>query len=327
MKYCGAPLLSRRAVLVGSVAGLVSPIAKAQQANRIYRLGFVAQPPKSRFEALFDQLRSYGFVEGKNLSIDPQGFGIPADRLNAVAAHVAAAAPDAIYAGGDEAGRAARRATTRTPVVVLADDMVRAGLVETLAHPGGNVTGVSILATELDSKRLQILLELLPGTNRIGALIDPKTTAADQIERLVAAGRALSVELSIFRAAVSEEIGPAIEAAVKGRVQALNVLASAFFNANRAMILKQVAEARLPAMYQWPDYGAEGALVCYGPRLEDLYRQAAGVLRKVLSGTRPADIPVEQPTKIELVLNTNTAKALGLAVPQSLLARADEVIE
>ena len=327
MNYCGAPLLSRRAVLVGSVAGLVSPIAKAQQANRIYRVGFVVQPPKSRFEALFDQLRSYGFVEGKNLSIDPQGFGIPADRLNAVAAHVAAAAPDAIYAGGDEAGRAARRATTSIPVVVLADDMVRAGLVETLAHPGGNVTGVSILATELDSKRLQILLELLPGTNRIGALIDPKTTAADQIERLVAAGRALSVELSIFRAAVSEEIGPAIEAAVKGRVQALNVLASAFFNANRAMILKQVAEARLPAMYQWPDYGAEGALVCYGPRLEDLYRQAAGVLRKVLSGTRPADIPVEQPTKIELVLNTNTAKALGLAVPQSLLARADEVIE
>ena len=275
----------------------------------------------------FDQLRSYGFVEGKNLSIDPQGFGIPADRLNAVAAHVAAAAPDAIYAGGDEAGRAARRATTSIPVVVLADDIVRAGLVETLARPGGNVTGVSILATELDSKRLQILLELLPGTNRIGAHIDPKTTAADQIERLVAAGRALSVELSIFRAAVSEEIGPAIEAAVKGRVQALNVLASAFFNANRAMILKQVAEARLPAMYQWPDYGAEGALVCYGPRLEDLYRQAAGVLRKVLSGTRPADIPVEQPTKIELVLNTNTTKALGLVVPSSLLLRADEVIE
>jgi putative ABC transport system substrate-binding protein len=220
-----------------------------------------------------------------------------------------------------------RGARPRAPLVVLADDMVRAGLVETLAHPGGNVTGVSILATELDSKRLQILLELLPGTNRIGALIDPKTTAADQIERLVAAGRALSVELSIFRAAVSEEIGPAIEAAVKGRVQALNVLASAFFNANRAMILKQVAEARLPAMYQWPDYGAEGALVCYGPRLEDLYRQAAGVLRKVLSGTRPADIPVEQPTKIELVLNTNTTKALGLVVPSSLLLRADEVIE
>jgi ABC-type uncharacterized transport system substrate-binding protein len=327
MNGCGAPFLSRRAVLVGSVAGLVSPTAKAQQANRMYRLGFVAQPPKTRYKALFDQLQSYGFIEGENLSIDQQGFGIPANRLDAVAADVAAAAPDAIYAGGDEAGRAAKRATTNIPVVVLADDMVRAGLVETLAHPGANVTGVSILATELDNKRLQILLELLPGTNHIGALIDPKTTAADQIGRLVAAGHALGVELSIFRAAVSEEIGPGIDAAVSSGVQALNVLASALFNAHRAMILKRVAEGRLPAMYQWPDYGAEGALVCYGPRLDDPYRQTAGVLRKVLSGISPADIPVEQPTKIELVLNTNTAKALGLTLPQSLLARADEVIE
>ncbi|HEX3536155.1 MAG TPA: ABC transporter substrate-binding protein, partial [Stellaceae bacterium] len=194
-------------------------------------------------------------------------------------------------------------------------------------HPGGNVTGVSILATELDNKRLQILSELVPGTNRIGALIDPKTTAADQVETLITAGRGLGVEVSIFRAAVSDEVGPAIDAAIKGGVQALNVLASALFNVNRATILKRVAEARLPAMYQWPDYGAEGALVCYGPPHDDLHRQVAGVLRKVLSGTSPADIPVEQPTKIDLVLNLKTAKALGLTVPQSILVRADEVIE
>jgi putative tryptophan/tyrosine transport system substrate-binding protein len=320
-------ILSRRAVLLGTTAAIGAPPAWGQQARQVYRLGFVVQPPHRRFEALFHELTRHGFTEGENLLVDPRGFDLATDELEAAAVAVAKAGPDAIYAGGDAAGRAAQRATAIIPIVVAADDMIRAHLVPSLAHPGGNITGISILATELDGKRLELLMEIVPGIRHIGALVDPETTSSDQLEELVGAARSRRIELSIHDAKTLNQIAPAIEAAKMSGAQAINVLASALFNAKRALIIEQIAAARLPAMYQWPEYGADGALIAYGSRITSMYRQAAHLLVKVMTGTKPADIPVEQPTRFELVINLKTAAALGLAIPHTVLALADEVIE
>ena len=161
----------------------------------------------------------------------------------------------------------------------------------------------------------------------MAALSDPGTTQPDQIDALVGLARSRGVDLSIYRAAAAGDIDPAIGAAQGAGVQAIDVMASALFNANRARLIARIAEARLPAIYQWPEYGREGALISYGPSIEGFYRQAAGLIAKIFRGAKPADLPVEQPSRIALVINLATAKALGITVPQSLLARADEVIE
>ena len=211
--------------------------------------------------------------------------------------------------------------------MVTADDIMRSHLVSSLAHPGSNVTGISILATELDGKRLQLLTEIVPGAVTIAALVDPNTNGSDQVQALIEEARSRGIKLSIHYAAGVQQIVPAIAAARAADAQALDVLASAFFNANRDLIIEHTARARVPAIYQFPEYCAQGALVAYGSRLSSLYREAAQLLVKVMTGTKPGEIPVEQPTKIELAVNLRTAQALGLTIPQSILARADEVIE
>jgi putative ABC transport system substrate-binding protein len=323
----GTAFISRRRVMLASAIAVFSAAVSAQEARRVYRLGFVVQPPKSNFAAMFDELQKHGFIEGQNLSVDPRGFSLPADRLDDAAAEVAKAGPDVIYAGGTAAGRAVQRATRTIPLVVTGNDLVRAHLVSSLAHPGGNVTGVSILGPELDSKRLELLTESVPGVSRIAALVDSETTPPDQIEALINTARALGVTLSTQRAAVAEDIAPAIEAARAAGAQAFDVPASALFHTNSAMIIARMAEAKLPAVYQWPEYGQDGALICYGPPITAFYRQAARLIAKIFRGSKPADLPVEQPSHIELVVNLKTAKALGLTIPPTILARADEVIE
>jgi putative ABC transport system substrate-binding protein len=283
-----------------------APAAWGQHAGRIYRLGFVVQPPHRQFEALFDELTRRGFIEGENLLVDPRGFGLAVNELEVAAVAVVNASPDVIYAGGDAAGRAAQRATATIPIVVLSDDVIRAHLVPSLARPGGNITGISILATELDGKRLELLMEIVPGIRRISALVDPKTTDSEQLEDLVGAARSRGIALSIHNAETLQQIAPAITVAKASGAQAINVLASALFNANRVLIIERIAAARLPAMYQWPEYGAEGALIAYGPRITSMYRQAAQLLVKVMTGIKPGDIPVEQPTRFELMVNLKT---------------------
>jgi putative tryptophan/tyrosine transport system substrate-binding protein len=321
----GADLISRRSVVLASAIAMFRAPVSAQEAARVYKLGVVVQPPKSNFAAMFDELRKHGFIEGQNLSVHPHGFSLSADRLDDAAVEVAKAGPDVIYAGGTAAGRAVQRVTRTIPIVVTGNDLVRAHLISSLAHPGGNVTGVSILGTELDGKRLELLTESVPGVSRIAALVDPETTPPDQIAGLISTARALGVTLSIHRAAVAEDIAPAIETA--RAAQAVDVLASALFHTNRAMTIARVAEAKLPAIYQWPEYGQDGALICYGPPITSFYRQAARLIVKIFRGSKPADLPAEQPSHIELVVNLKTAKALGLTIPPSILARADEVIE
>jgi len=319
--------MRRRDLLGAGVVALWPCTGPAQQAGRTYRLGFVAQQPHTAYAVLLEELDRLGFVEGRNLSVDPRGFGLSVEQLEATAVEVTQAQPDAIFAGGDAAARAAQRATTSIPIVAIADDVISNRLASSLARPAANLTGISILASELNSKRLELLIEMLPGVRRMAALVDPSTAPAEQLDALVEAARSRGVELSIHPAENRQEIGPAIDAARSSGAQALNVFASALLNANRKLIIEQSALARLPAIYQFPEHCADGGLAGYGSRLSSLFRRAAGMLAKVMEGTKPTNMPVEQPITMELCLNMQTAKALGLTIPSSLLARADEVFE
>lgn len=329
-RSAGARLTRRAALRLGAAACLMPAAARAQEAGRIYRVAvlglFSTRMPQ--ILAVIDELARAGFVEGRNLVVDPRGFGTKPERLRETAAAlVATDPPDAILAGGEPIIRAAMQATKTIPILGACDDGVGNGLVASLAHPGGNFTGVSILGAELDVKRQQILIEMIPGIRHLAALADPASAGAQRLAELKEAAGAQGVELTVLEASNPVDIAPAIEKAHASGAQALNVLASARFHADHHGIFERAAAAKLPAMYQWPEYVEEGALVGYGPRLVEIYRtQIARQLIKVLRGAKVADIPAEQPTDLELGINLQTAKALGLAVPESFIARADEVI-
>jgi putative tryptophan/tyrosine transport system substrate-binding protein len=221
-----------------------------------------------------------------------------------------------------------QQATKEIPILGSAEDMVGSRFVASLAKPGGNTTGVSFLSSELDGKRQQILMETVPDAHRYAALADVNSSSPQRLKPLEEMTRARGTELSIYRVAKSEEIAGAVDAAKNSGAAALNVLASTLLYNNRQTIMPRTAALALPAIYQWPTAAAEGALIGYGPRLDRIYGDfVSRQLVKLLRGVAPADIPVEQPTKFDLVVNLKTAKALGLAIPPSLLARADEVIE
>jgi putative tryptophan/tyrosine transport system substrate-binding protein len=251
-----------------------------------------------------------------------------AERFAVHAADLVKARVDVILAGGDASVRAAQQATTSIPILALTDDMVGQGLVQSLAQPGGNTTGVTLLASELDGKRQEILIEAVPGVRRIAALVDSNTTTPSRLRALEEAARARGVELSIHKVARREEIASAIDAAKAADAGALNVLASSLLFNSRAFIFDRVATLRLPAVYQWPEMADEGGLIGYGPLIVQLYRDIMSrQLAKLLRGVKPADLPVEQPTRFELVINLRTAKAIGHEIPAGLVLRADKVIE
>jgi putative ABC transport system substrate-binding protein len=319
---------SRRAVLFGG-ATLFAPAVWAQTPGRTYRIGVPARDPARDWALLFDELRANGFVEGKNLVIvGKYGLPIDYDRADAeMAKELVKAGVDAIVTAGIRGTRAAQRATQSIPILTISDDFVGEGFATSLAHPGGNVTGITILAPELDRKRQEILLELIPSARHVAALADPDTTPPQQLQALEEDARSRNIELSIHRAKTLEEIVPAIEAARATGAQAINVLSSLTFYLNRALIIESAAKAQLPAVFQFPEWAEQGALVGYGSPLARYQRQLAHQLVKVLNGTAPTDIPVEQPTIVDLAINLKTAAALGLTVPPSLLIRADKVIE
>jgi putative ABC transport system substrate-binding protein len=235
---------------------------------------------------------------------------------------------DVIVCAGDVAIRTLQQTTATIPILAVTDDMVGSGLARSLANPGGNTTGVSLLAAELDGKRQEVLMELIPGARRMAALADTGTTAPRQLQALQDQARARGVELLIHPLARSEEIVAAIDAAQAAGATALNVLASPLLYANGRDIIERANTLGLPAVFQWPEMAEQGGLVAYGPSIIRIFReQIARQLVKLLGGSKPADIPVEQPTKFDLVINLTTAKALGLAIPPAVLARADEVIE
>ena len=322
---------TRRAVLfAGAVTTLGRRAGWGQESSRTYRLGVLSggetrQAPS--WGAFFDEMGKAGFVEGKNLIVDWRFVGSP-DQTGAAAAELVQLAPDVLIpAGSTPAITAAQQATRTIPLVGTADDMVGSGLVPSLAHPGGNLTGISFMATELDGKRLEILMELVPASRHMAAHADPAVTGKPQLDALRSGAASRGVELSIYPARGAEEIASAVNAAQAGGATALNVLASPDLNANRRIILDRTAALRLPAMYQWPETAEEGGLAAYGPSGATINRMRARQVVKVLRGAKPADIPVEQPDKFELVINLRTAKAIGLEVPGALLDRADQVIE
>ena len=304
--------------------------ALAQQAGRPYRLGAVSSAARNTppFVAMFDELRRRGFIMGQNLAVDWRSYGPRIDLIPQFVAELVKSQVDVILVFGDAAIRAAQQATTTIPILAGTEDIVGSGLVSSLARPGGNTTGISILATELDGKRQEILIEAVPGLRRMAVLADSNATGSRQLQALQDAARARGIELSIHQIASAEEITVAIDAAKASGAAALNVLSSPFLYGNRQIVMQRVAALRLPAIYQFPEEADEGGFVAYGPSLVQIFReQVTEQVVKLLRGVKPADIPIEQPTKFELVINLKTANALGVTVPPTLLARADKVVE
>jgi putative ABC transport system substrate-binding protein len=311
---------------VGEVSILAAlPVARAQEAGRRYRIAILTNTPREvglppAFRA---ELGHGGFVEGGNLDVDYRGFGVAPSSLEAVAIELTRARPDVIFATGPEAARATQRATTSIAIVALANDLVASGLVASMPHPEGNTTGVAIFAFQLDVKRLELLHEALPEARRIGILAEQVPI----IGALNAAARDFGIEISHFTARSQEEIIHAIDAMRATAVDAVNVLASPILSPFVSLIIDRLRLSRLPGMLQWPEGAEAGGLIAYGPRLDEAFRQCARQVAKLLRGAKVADVPVEQPTRFELVINARTARTLGITIPPTLLARADQVIE
>src|SRR5260221_7644037 len=263
--------------LLGGAAVLAPLVASAQEARRVYRLGVLHQLPRTapQFAPLFDGLRREGFIEGRNLAIDPRGFDSRSEQYQERAAQIVNSGVDVLVCGGDVTIRAAQQVTRTVPIAGVADDMVASGLVASLAHPGGNTTGISILSAELDGKRQELLIELVPGARQIAALFDPGSKSATQLQEMVDAARARGLELSTYRVTNTEEIVSAIDAARAAGAAALNAMASVVINANRQVIIDRTAALRLPAMYQFPETAEQGGFTAYGPRIEQIFRQMA----------------------------------------------------
>jgi len=302
--------------------------AHGQELNRVYRVALVL--PVGRDEpsslAFLDELRIQGFVEGKNLEI-LGGTPTSNEQAAAVVPLVLQAKPDAITTGGDVIARAFQKATQSIPIVMMTEDMVAGGFVASLARPGGNVTGISLMSPDLDGKRQDILIEAVPGARRIAALADSNVANLEHLKALEASARNHGIELLVVHAQSAGDLAPVINDAGNRGAAALNVLSSPMLHLNRRLIIARAAEVRLPAIYQWPETAEEGGLLAYGPSFVDIFRQRAGIVVKVLRGAKPGELPVEQPTKFKLVVNLKTAKAINYAVPTHLVLRADTVIE
>jgi putative ABC transport system substrate-binding protein len=323
--------VDRRAWLLGSLGLLLaSPAGEAQPVGKVPRIGvmYAGSAPNPYADALRRHLAELGWVEGQNLLIEDRYAEGRPERYPTLIAELIRLKVDVLVAGGGTAGaQAAKRATATIPIVMpVMGDPVAAGLVSSLARPGGNVTGLSMLNTELNAKRVELLREVLPRVERVAVLRDPATPPAD-VDATHAAARSLGLRLQLLNVGRPEEFPGAFQAARKADADALIVLASGFFNTQRRRLIDLAAQNRLIAVWEHRDFADAGGLMSYGPNLVDMNRRAAKYIDKILKGAKPADLPIEQPTKFELVINLKTAKALGLTIPPSVLARADEIIE
>ena len=286
----------------------------------------VAAPAPPRMEAFREGLSKAGFVDGRNVAIELRFARAGLQQLPELAADLVRLKVDVTLGSGDLAPRVAQQATKTIPIVAFSDDILGAGLIPTLSRPGGNMTGLTILSPELSVKRLEVLREIVPKLSRVAVLWDP-TTGKSQVELTQKAARTLDIRLQILEVRRASDLDNAFLAAQREQAEALNVFSSPFLASLYGDIIKLAAQHRLPAIYQWKEHAQAGGLVSYGPSLADLWRQAATIVAKILSGAKPADLPVEQPTRFELVLNTKTAKSLNLTISGTTLLRADEIIE
>jgi putative tryptophan/tyrosine transport system substrate-binding protein len=306
--------------------------ARAQQPAKLPTIGFLGQSTplveSQRLAAFLKRLRELGWIEGHTVSIEYAWGKGSSERFAEIAANFVRLKVDVIVTSGTANVIAAKQATSLIPIVfAVAGDPIANNLVESLARPGGNVTGLSTLATDLAGKRLELLREAVSGLRRLAIIgnVGNSLVVLEMSEVQAAAGR-LGLEAATLEIRRAEDIAPAFEA-LKGRADALYVVADPLVNTNRARIHTLAMGRRLPAIYNAREHVEAGGLISYGPDFAELYRRAADFVDRILRGVKPADIPVEQPTKFDLAVNLTTAKALGLEIPSSLIARADEVIE
>ena len=306
----------------------------AQLPTKTARIGVLslAAGPNPIFMDLFRGLREFGWVDGKNMAVEYRWASGRQDRLSALAADLVRLKVDVIVTASTPAALAAKQATTTIPIVVtFVADPVGSGIVTSLARPGGNITGVTDNTADLMGKYLELLTQMVSRADRIAVLWDPaglpERTSRNMREVLEVGARALGVQLVFMDIRRSDDLEEAFSAMMKARVSASLVAPMVILFEARTRIIQHAAQSRVPTMYPWREAAEAGGLVSYATDLHDMYRRAAVYVDKILRGVKPADLPVEQPTKYELVINLKTAKALGLDVPPTLLGRADEVIE
>jgi putative ABC transport system substrate-binding protein len=333
----GDRIVDRRRFLLTSVAGaLAAPlVAEAQKAAKIARIGYLTLYAASSGhlrEAFLQGLRDLGYIEGRNVVIEYRDAERKPERLPALAAELVALKVDVIFAAGTPHALAAQQATRTLPIVFAAADAVTGGLVTSLARPGGNVTGVSVLTQEeLVGKRLELLKQAVPGVRRLAVLWQPgvqdERTETATLKGAEVAARSLGMRVQFVEARGPEDFDRAFSEMTKARADALTMIGSSMLFSERRRLVDLAAKNRLPTAAISREYAEDGGLMAYGPNIADLFRRAATYVDKILKGAKPADLPVEQATKYELLINLKTAKALGLTIPPSLLAAADQVIE
>jgi ABC-type uncharacterized transport system substrate-binding protein len=323
--------MDRRTFLAGAGALLAAPLAtEAQQARKVYRIGVLANEPSPMWDAFRQRLKELGYVEGQNIVFEYRWAAGQVERFPGLAAELVGLKVDVIVTVGNAATGALKHATATVPIVMATSgDPVGAGLVTSLAHPGGNVTALTVVAgRDIGGKQLELLKEVVPKFARVAYLFDAANPGSLLTQKeLEAAARALGVGLRLTGIRNENDLEAAFTAITKERVGALLVAAGPFETIHRRRIVDLAASSRLPAMYGARWFVDDGGLISYGVSLLDNFRRAATYVDKILKGAKPADLPVEQPTKFELVINLKTAKALGLTIPPSLLVRADEVIQ
>jgi len=325
--------VNRRAFVAASVVLLTAPLAgQPQPVGKPARIGHLSSldAPTVNHAAFMERLQQLGWVEGRNLSVENRFAARDGARLKAFAEELARLPVDLLFtSGGAESAQAARLATTTIPIVfAMADDPVAAGLIPSLSRPAANVTGVSSMNAQLDMKRLALLKEALPLVRRVGVLWSPVDPAgASEVRATETAARSLGLHLHLQEVRTPRDLDGAFASARQRGAGAVMILGSPTLYEYQRRIGELAAMTRLPAISAWRQLPEAGGLMSYGADVQDMFRRAAVFVDRILRGARPADLPVEQPTKFELVINLKTAKALGLTIPQSMLLRADEVIQ
>ncbi len=330
---CGLRNAVKLTLVLGLALSILAapPAAEAQQPAKVPRIGYLSPRPGPSFydEAFLKGLRDLGYVEGQNIAIEYRWANWDSARLTAFAGELARLKVEVIVStGGSAAALAAQNATRVIPIAFVTGDPVGLGLVPSLARPGGNLTGINIYTNELNAKRLDLLKEAIPGGSRVGVLANPGPPTYRMGRRnLEEAARSLGLRLHIREVRGPNEIDSAFSTMTKERVDGLLVVNDPMLFAQRGRIVALAAKARLPGIYEWREFSEAGGLMSYGADLSEMYQRLAAYVEKILKGAKPADLPIEQPTKFKLVINLKAAKALGVTIPQSVLIRADEVIQ
>lgn len=325
----------RRQLIVALGAGASGlPFASpAQQPGNLRRVGLLwieGDPSSSRYvAALRDGLRAHGYIDGKNVHIDDRSLVARYELLAEAAARLVSQKVDIIICFGGTASLAVSKATSTIPIVMVASgDPVKLGVAASLSRPGGNVTGTASLSQELSGKRLELLKEVVPGMRRLAVILYPDSSAEVRaLKGYEAAARALNIEVQPVEIRTTGDIGPAIADIAQMNVQAIAVVGSTLLSANSTQVVAAVEKVRVPAIYSNLEFVRAGGLMAYATNLSEHFLRAATYVDKIFKGAKPGDLPIEQPTRVALAINLRTAKALGLAIPQSLTLRADELIQ